>query len=445
MSNRFENDRNSSDEASYNIDDTFAEGRYTGIGAELKAERLRCGLSLEDVSQRLRIRVQHLHSIEEGRFGDLPGRIYALGFVRSYAEFLGADGDVCVRIFKDEVGPDGHSRRLSFPTPPIENRRPGMMTLAVSLLLGALVYGGWYVYSNEGDRLAETVPAVPERFVEQSAPASRSSDSIVGANASERPAEDRAESDVVTAETFAAGDAPAEDGETAAEAGNEPPTNAEAPAPETSASVETTPNETTTIAEATAAAQTAEDSTASDGQGSAAASDEAPAGGETVDAATPPDLAAAEPEPVEVAPAPAQETTETASVTAEPAAPAAVSEDDRLARLTPPPLPPSARRDGYVPRVFGITNRDARIVVRAVAPAQIIVKQSGGRTLLPHRMMQPGDSYRVPDTRGVILESENIDNLEIFLDGKSIGSAGVLAAPARALALTPEILRSLAR
>ncbi|ANK80558.1 MAG: hypothetical protein TEF_06915 [Rhizobiales bacterium NRL2] len=443
MSNRFENDRNSSDEASYNIDDTFAEGRYTGIGAELKAERLRCGLSLEDVSQRLRIRVQHLHSIEEGRFGDLPGRIYALGFVRSYAEFLGADGDVCVRIFKDEVGPDGHSRRLSFPTPPIENRRPGMMTLAVSLLLGALVYGGWYVYSNEGDRLAETVPAVPERFVEQSAPASRSSDSIVGANASERPAEDRAETDMVT-ETPAAGDtvdqaAPAANGESVAEGANDPPAAvaeatspeapAETPAPEGSASAETTVD--------------------APDQPPVAASAEAAAPGETVDTATPPDLAAAEPEPVEVAPAPAHETTETASVTAEPAAPAeapaTVSDDDRLARLTPPPLPPSARRDGYVPRVFGITNRDARIVVRAVAPAQIIVKQSGGRTLLPHRMMQPGDSYRVPDTRGVILESENIDNLEIFLDGKSIGSAGILAAPARALALSPEILRSLAR
>lgn len=440
MSNRIENDRNSPDEASYITDDTFAEGRYTGIGEELKAERLRCGLSVEDVSQRLRIRVQHLHSIEEGRFGDLPGRIYALGFVRSYAEFLGADGDVCVRIFKDEVGPDGHSRRLSFPTPPIENRRPGLMTLAVSLLLGALVYGGWYVYSNQSDRLAETVPAVPERFVEQVALANRSSDSIVGANASERPAEDRAETDVVTAGTSAAEDAPvpaapAEDGEAVAGDADGPPAAvAEAPLPE--APAETPPADPSASTGTSAGAP---------GQPAAAASADAPATGETPDAPAPPELAAVEPEPVEVAPETAEETAETPAATTEPTTPAAASEDDRLARLTPPPLPPSARPDGYVPRVFGITNRDARIVVRAVAPAQIIVKQSGGRTLLPHRMMQPGDSYRVPDARGVILESENIDNLEIFLDGKSIGSAGVLAAPARALALSPEILRSLAR
>ena len=199
MSDRMDSDSNTSDAYARNDADFGSDGRYTGIGAELQEERLRCGLSLEDVSQRLRIRVQHLASIEEGRFGDLPGRIYAIGFVRSYAEFLGADGDVCVSLFKDEVGPDGHSRKLSFPTPPIENRRPGMMTLVVSVLLGALIYGGWYLYSNQDDRIAVRVPEVPERLIEQTTPQRSGSDSIVGANASEVPPETRRIADEVAA------------------------------------------------------------------------------------------------------------------------------------------------------------------------------------------------------------------------------------------------------
>lgn len=446
MSDRMDSDSNTSDAYARNDADFGSDGRYTGIGAELQEERLRCGLSLEDVSQRLRIRVQHLASIEEGRFGDLPGRIYAIGFVRSYAEFLGADGDVCVSLFKDEVGPDGHSRKLSFPTPPIENRRPGMMTLVVSVLLGALIYGGWYLYSNQDDRIAVRVPEVPERLIEQTTPQRSGSDSIVGANASEVPPETRRIADeVAAAPVEPSTDTPSEALDSGEQTGDDTAA--------TSETVPAAPSDDLAAARPDAADTdaTAETPAADDGAASATA-EEAPAG--NANAAK--QIASAgietpEPAPIAVEPegeaaradAGADSNADGGNETAAAEAPAA--EETRMAALTPPPLPPSAQRDGYVPRVFGITNRDARIVVRALEPAQIIVKQSGGRTLLPHRMMQPGDTYRVPNTKGVILESENIHNLEIFLDGQSMGSAGVLAAPAQALALSPDILRTLAR
>ena len=53
----------------------------TGIGALLRASRMRIGEDLRDVAGMLRIRYPYLEAIEEGRFSDLPGQAYAVGFV----------------------------------------------------------------------------------------------------------------------------------------------------------------------------------------------------------------------------------------------------------------------------------------------------------------------------------------------------------------------------
>ncbi len=45
----------------------------TGVGALLKASRLRIGDDLRDIANILKIRYVYLEAIEDGRFEDLPG------------------------------------------------------------------------------------------------------------------------------------------------------------------------------------------------------------------------------------------------------------------------------------------------------------------------------------------------------------------------------------
>ncbi|MGB1007544.1 MAG: helix-turn-helix domain-containing protein, partial [Thalassobaculaceae bacterium] len=75
-----------------------------GLGASLKQARLARGLSLADVSASLRLRGAYLDAIENDRREALPGPVYANGYVRSYAAFLGMDPDEAVRRFKREAG-----------------------------------------------------------------------------------------------------------------------------------------------------------------------------------------------------------------------------------------------------------------------------------------------------------------------------------------------------
>lgn len=138
---------------------------YSGVGVELKAARERLGTSRAEFASRLRIREPYIGAIEEGRFADLPGPAYAAGFIRSYADSVGLDGEDCIYRLKQETAADADRTQLRFPEPEAESRLPGARLLAVSVLLVAGVYGGWYYLSN-GDRSElELVPPVPERLL----------------------------------------------------------------------------------------------------------------------------------------------------------------------------------------------------------------------------------------------------------------------------------------
>ena len=69
----------------------------------------------------LHIRLAYLKAIEDGRFKDLPGLTYASGFVRSYADYLGLDGEEMVRRFREEIA--GMDRQVSADLPLARHRR----------------------------------------------------------------------------------------------------------------------------------------------------------------------------------------------------------------------------------------------------------------------------------------------------------------------------------
>lgn len=74
------------------------------IGSQLKDARLRRRLSLDDVSSQLHIRRDYLQAIETGEWERLPGHVYGLGFLRSYARLLDLDGDVLVEEQRRRLG-----------------------------------------------------------------------------------------------------------------------------------------------------------------------------------------------------------------------------------------------------------------------------------------------------------------------------------------------------
>ncbi len=59
-------------------------------GARLRAAREACGLSIEEVADRLRLNVALVLAMEEDRFGLLGAPVFARGHLRNYAVLVGA-------------------------------------------------------------------------------------------------------------------------------------------------------------------------------------------------------------------------------------------------------------------------------------------------------------------------------------------------------------------
>jgi curved DNA-binding protein CbpA len=60
-------------------------------GPRLRRARLRRGIELDDVARITKINPTYLAFLEEGRFGELPARVYVRGFVAAYASCIGLD------------------------------------------------------------------------------------------------------------------------------------------------------------------------------------------------------------------------------------------------------------------------------------------------------------------------------------------------------------------
>jgi cytoskeleton protein RodZ len=74
------------------------------IGPSLREARTRRGLSAADVQKAIRIRERYLSALEDERWDQLPGDAYTKGFLRTYAEFLGLDGQLYVDEYNQRVG-----------------------------------------------------------------------------------------------------------------------------------------------------------------------------------------------------------------------------------------------------------------------------------------------------------------------------------------------------
>ena len=103
---------------------TRDEGAGLPIGEVLKRTRTRRKLDIQTVEQQTKIRTKYLRALENEEWDVLPGPAYARGFLRTYAQFLGLDGDALVDEYRRTVEAAMHAdQALGFSEPVLERRR----------------------------------------------------------------------------------------------------------------------------------------------------------------------------------------------------------------------------------------------------------------------------------------------------------------------------------
>jgi cytoskeleton protein RodZ len=129
------------------------------VGEILRRAREHFGQSLADVENAIRIRAIQIDAIEKSQYDKLPGRVYAIGFVRSYSEYLGFEGDKMVALFKTQSAGGGRIKpELNFPAPASESRLPpvGLVIAGLALFIAFIV-----VWASGSTTDVEKVAEIP--------------------------------------------------------------------------------------------------------------------------------------------------------------------------------------------------------------------------------------------------------------------------------------------
>ena len=202
----------------------YDNGQGAGeIGPILEKRRLEKGLSLKEVEQATKIRTRYLEGLEREDPTVLPDPVYARGFLKTYANFLGLDGERLSRELRDRRS-SRRERQLNHEAPgtsdferPLitpggvgeaERRRVSgatVLTVALAVLVLAAVIGAlYYVGSRSAGTGSEDTPDEPA--VEQEdpgpsqkeEPATEATTSTLGGDTGEAEEDAAPETDPVT-------------------------------------------------------------------------------------------------------------------------------------------------------------------------------------------------------------------------------------------------------
>jgi hypothetical protein len=161
-----------------------ADSDPAAFGAWLRQQREMREITLREISDATKISLRYLEALELERFDLLPARVFARGFLRQYARYVGLDPDEAVnRLLVAEKGEGGDdedegertaARRWSpVGAPPGAWKNVVLVAGLAALLLGLVFLVPWLIErldSRDGAQAPPPGVALPETFGERPAP-----------------------------------------------------------------------------------------------------------------------------------------------------------------------------------------------------------------------------------------------------------------------------------
>jgi len=141
------------------------------IGNSLREARERRGVDFGEAELATKIRGKYLRALEEEQFALLPAQTYVKGFLRTYAEYLGLDGQLYVDEYNSRfvTGADDHEPRVRRSSARPQRRARRIETNVVLVVLAAIavvtviVISAWKASGGGGHAAppAGTTPTQP--------------------------------------------------------------------------------------------------------------------------------------------------------------------------------------------------------------------------------------------------------------------------------------------
>jgi cytoskeletal protein RodZ len=141
------------------------------IGNSLKEARIRRGVDFAQAELATKIRGKYLRALEDEQFALLPAQTYVKGFLRTYAEYLGLDGQLYVDEFNSRFVSGGgeHEPRPRRTHPQSRHRRLEtnvvLVVLAAIAILTVVIISAWKASDGSSPRITapKQAPAAARR------------------------------------------------------------------------------------------------------------------------------------------------------------------------------------------------------------------------------------------------------------------------------------------
>jgi len=143
---------------------TGEQGSPISVGQELRRAREVRHVTLAQLAAETRIALRHLEALEQDRFEDLPGQLYARNFVRQVARSLGADEQELIDYFdyqSAEAAGGGGDADEAIRAGQAGKRRFAYGALAIAVLIIAAALGFALTRSDSRGDLAGDAGTLP--------------------------------------------------------------------------------------------------------------------------------------------------------------------------------------------------------------------------------------------------------------------------------------------
>lgn len=142
----------------------------THFGEELRNERERRGISLDDIAETTKVSSRYLLALEQEEFGLLPGGVLNKGIVRNYVRAVGLSDSEWVSRFMQSYRESGQMKDddihwVEFAENVSRNRlrkpRTSLLRLrwaGVFMLATVLAVSGWFVWNYVNNRVTSASP-----------------------------------------------------------------------------------------------------------------------------------------------------------------------------------------------------------------------------------------------------------------------------------------------
>lgn len=173
------------------------------IGEILRKERERQRMTIQEIEDGTSIRASYIEAIESGEYDKMPGRVYAKGFIKNYANFLNLNGEEIVKQFMAEVAPPAKVVEQAKDVTPSESKPKSFSVsgrrledvgsnfssnhLVAAIIAIAVLVGGFFYFKGSGTEVAQSEVTKPQE-VQQVQPPPAPTETVVTTPASAAPA-----------------------------------------------------------------------------------------------------------------------------------------------------------------------------------------------------------------------------------------------------------------